>query len=255
MFSTSQARQAFKTYPLGESPVMFQRWENLLFLHWKISPKWLQTTLPTGLFVDQFAGNAYIGIVPFFMQAVRPAYLPSLPHLSYFQEVNVRTYVIDQNGIPGVWFYSLDANRRIAVLIAQKIFALSYYLAKMSASYQDSGIQYSALRVGSQETAEYEYFPGEILDPPNPETLESFLLDRYLLYSYNKHKSQLYSGRVWHLPYRLRQVRLASFSDAPMKWNGFDSLENNPDHVCMSANVDVQIFKLKKLIIKQKLVT
>ena len=35
-------------------------------------------------------------------------------------EVNVRTYVYDQASVPGVWFYSLDANQRLAVALARR---------------------------------------------------------------------------------------------------------------------------------------
>jgi hypothetical protein len=75
-----------------------QRWSELLFAHWKIDAPTVQATLPRGLFVDTFAGDAYIGVVPFFMQRVRPAWLPPLPWISWFLELNVRTYVHDENG-------------------------------------------------------------------------------------------------------------------------------------------------------------
>ncbi len=56
---------------------MYQRWDDLLFLHWSYDPSAIQSTLPRGLTVDTFEGKAYIGIVPFFMRDVRPSLLPS----------------------------------------------------------------------------------------------------------------------------------------------------------------------------------
>jgi uncharacterized protein len=50
-----------------------QRWNDLLFLHWKVPVEAVQATLPTGLFVDTFEGDAHSGIVPFFMERVRSA--------------------------------------------------------------------------------------------------------------------------------------------------------------------------------------
>ena len=38
-----------------------------------------QETLPDGLFVDPFGGQAYLGIVPFFMENIRPLFLPAVP--------------------------------------------------------------------------------------------------------------------------------------------------------------------------------
>jgi hypothetical protein len=49
------------------------------------------------------------------MWGVRPVFAPALPLLSESHELNVRTYV-HLGGVPGVWFFSLDANNRVAVL-------------------------------------------------------------------------------------------------------------------------------------------
>src|SRR5260370_520901 len=115
--------------PRRQSPVMFQRWLHLLFLHWPVSPEIVQMTLPKGLQVDTFEGNAWVGIVPFFMQGVRPAGFISFPGISNFLELNLRTYVRDANGRPGIWFYSLDANQPLAVCLARATFALPYEFA------------------------------------------------------------------------------------------------------------------------------
>src|ERR1700674_4951250 len=92
--------------PLNQSPVMFQRWFHLLLLHWAVEPESIQSTLPPGLQVDTLAGKGWIGLVPFFMRVVRPAGLPSIVGLSNFLELNLRTYVLDRDGRPGIWFHS-----------------------------------------------------------------------------------------------------------------------------------------------------
>jgi uncharacterized protein YqjF (DUF2071 family) len=98
-------RQLIERQPPGHpSPVMFQRWLHLLFLHWSLLPDIVQRTLPEGLRVDAFEGKAWIGIVPFFMRSVRPAGFPSVPGISNFLELNLRTYVRDVSGRPGIWF-------------------------------------------------------------------------------------------------------------------------------------------------------
>ena len=94
--------------PVGRPPVMFQRWLDLSFLHWMIDPKMVQRTLPRGLSVDMYKGRAWIGMVPFCMTGVRPVMLPVVS--THFLELYLRTYVLDRQGAPGVWFYSLDAN-------------------------------------------------------------------------------------------------------------------------------------------------
>ena len=135
-----------------ERPASFlvgrQRWNHLLFGHWKIDAAEIQATLPPGLFVDTFEGDAYLGVVPFFMQRVRPAWLPPLPGVSWFLELNVRTYVFDAEGRPGVWFYSLDCNQPVAVFLARSLFHLPYFHAKMTSVIRDGAIffQFAAPR-------------------------------------------------------------------------------------------------------------
>ena len=97
-----EQRLAARQPPAGRQPVMFQSWRHLLFLHWKVNPGALQALLPAGLTIDVFRGDAFVGIVPFFMCGVRPRLLPQAPGLSSFLELNVRTYVYDADGIPGV---------------------------------------------------------------------------------------------------------------------------------------------------------
>jgi uncharacterized protein YqjF (DUF2071 family) len=91
---------------------MHHRWESLLFLHWQVPPERIQQTLPAGLTVDTVEGDGFVGITPFFMRNVRPIGLPALPWLSEFQELNVRTYVFDRHGVPGIWFTRSIATSR-----------------------------------------------------------------------------------------------------------------------------------------------
>ncbi len=91
---------------------MYHSWQDLLFLHWTFKPDLIQQLLPPGLHVDTFDGHAWLGVVPFFMRNIRPWWCPAIPGLSHFQELNLRTYVVDEQGTPGVWFLSLDADWR-----------------------------------------------------------------------------------------------------------------------------------------------
>src|SRR5437899_137300 len=108
-----------RPYPLPKGPwVMTQTWHELLFSHWPIAPEALRPLIPAVLPLDTFEGQCWVGIIPFRMSNVRPRGAPAMPALSQFHELNVRTYVT-VGGIPGVYFFSLDAGNPLAVVTAR----------------------------------------------------------------------------------------------------------------------------------------
>lgn len=129
------AAQLAAREPDGRRPVvMHHRWDSLLFLHWTVPAESIRKTLPSGLTVDTRNEKAYLGITVFFMQKVRLTGFPPFPWFSAFQELNVRTYVVDRAGVPGVWFYSLDCNQPLAVVGARASTGLPYFRAKMTSA-------------------------------------------------------------------------------------------------------------------------
>ena len=228
---------------------MSQQWTDLLFLHWEYSIDEIQRTLPPDLKVDTFEGKAYLGIVPFFMRNIRPRFCPIVPGISNFLELNLRTYVRDRSGSPGVWFYSLDANQRLAVTIARRFFHLPYFFADMSAEHSSNGtIRYSSLRKENTERSTacyFEYAAGPSLPEPEPHSLEFFLVERYILYSLSP--KGLMRGKVWHKPYDLCQPKLNAWDANLCQLNGFTQPIRPPDHMLMSPGVDVRIFSLERV--------
>lgn len=226
---------------------MHQTWRDLLFLHWKIEPALVQATLPPGLRVDTFEGDAYLGLVPFFMQGIRPRSLPAVRGLSNFLEMNVRTYAFDEHGRAGVWFYSLDANQPLAVTIAKNFFHLPYFRADMRATHAEDGIRYRCSRreASPRSASVFHYAGGNRLPAPEPGSLEFFLLERYLLFAYRERDKTLFSGQVHHNPYTLRQARLANCEETATSQAGFDVSGREPDHVAFSPGVDVHVFRIQ----------
>lgn len=232
-------RLAMRENP-ADSPVMFQRWSRLLFLHWEVSAEVIQARLPKGLHVDQYQDKCYLGIVPFFMEKVRPRFLPCAPWLSHFLELNVRTYVFDENGQPGVWFFSLDCNQPIAVELARRFFHLPYQHAAMSVR----GTQYCCRRKDQDETAIYDYAVEGPFLTADPGSLEFFLLERYLLFSASP-DGPLHTGRVHHQPYSFAPIAEPVHSTLPFQWEGFD-LNGPPSSALVSPGVPVRIHPLRK---------
>lgn len=235
-------RLAARERPTG-SAVLQMRWSELLFLHWAWDPEEIQRTLPAGLQVDNFEGSAWLGIVPFFMRWVHPRGLPCLPGLSDFLELNVRTYVYDTNGVPGVWFYSLACNQPVAVELARRFFHLNYVHARMQAERRLVGLHYAADRKGP---AVYLYRPLGSTQLAIPGSLEFFLLERYLLFSANR-RGRIFSGRVHHQPYVYSQADVKKWSFLPAAEDGFADPGREPDHICTSRMVEVEAWPIRRV--------
>ena len=240
-------RVAARRRPAGNA-LMFQQWRDLLFLHWAYPATAIQATLPEGLFVDTFGGKAYLGVVPFFMRNIRPRFLPAVPGISDFMELNLRTYVHDRAGVPGVWFYSLDANQWFAVEIARRFFHLPYEHAKMKSSRTAEGrIQFESLRTGARANGTrcgFDYAPGADLPQPEAGSLEFFLVERYRLYS--RAPDGLRVGAVFHEPYPLCRAEVAAWDENLLPLDGFTPTGRPPDHVTLSRGVNVTIFPLER---------
>ena len=223
---------------------MRQRWNKLLFLHWPIDPDQIQARLPKGLHVDLFEGMAWIGVVPFSMECVHPIGLPPMPWLSWFLELNVRTYVHDDEGRPGVWFFSLDCNQPVAVEVARRFFHLPYNHAKMSATTKDGEIFYCSQRKESQTASRFRYRLPIKSEPASEGSLEWFLVERYLLFT-NDSTGRIRSGRVHHAPYRIQPADCIEWSSEPIRENGFHSPSGGPDSMLVAEPVNVAIYPLK----------
>ena len=81
------------------------------------------------------------------MSHVHPRYVTSVPWLSHFPELNVRTYV-RVGDKPGVFFFSLDAGNPVAVFLARTLFYLPYFRARMDMATRPGGhtVHYQSVR-------------------------------------------------------------------------------------------------------------
>ena len=224
--------------------VMYQRWEELLFLHWPVEPQVVAKVLPSGLAVDTYEGRAWLGVVPFSMRDVRPRFLPAVPGLSSFPELNLRTYAVDEHGRPGVWFYSLDTPKHLPNWIARTYFHLNYRFARIQVEDNGSSRSYrSELWMGTDWDVPQEYEWERIGEPftAEPGSLDFFLTERYRLFAYNDAKGQLMTGQVHHQAYPLQQVNLKRYSKRIFTSNGLSKPDSLPVSLLASSGVNVQI--------------
>jgi uncharacterized protein YqjF (DUF2071 family) len=101
-----------------------QHWRELLFAHWPVSFSALRRHLPAGVEIDTWHGQAWVSAVAFRLNT-RLAGWPSIPFVSSFLELNLRTYVRDRDQ-PAVWFLSMHGSSRPAVWLGRKLTPLPY---------------------------------------------------------------------------------------------------------------------------------
>lgn len=246
-----QDRLDLRNKPVNQSKVMEQKWRDLLFLHWEIDPEIIQRTLPQGLYVDTFENKAYLGIMPFFIKEANPSILQEITPGSSFREINVRTYVYDDKGTPGIWFYSLDADQWLTVNIA-KLLSLPYYHAQIDA-FKDSESEEISYRISRKNTPENKHSLFKYKKRGNeffadPGTLWFFFIERYLLYSFERISKKIITGRVHHSPYPLYDVDVARYDSNLFELDGLPSIKQPPVHIVYSSGVDVSIYMFKGFI-------
>ena len=196
-----------RPWPMPDGPwVMKQTCHDLLFAHWTVAAEVLRKTVPAEFEIDMFDGTAWLGILPFRMTNVAPRGVPSLPWISAFPEVNVRTYVRVGNR-PGVFFFSLDAGSGLAVTAARALSNLPYYAATMTVVSEGKAVEYQSRRDSdglAELNATYEPHGGVFTAAEG--TLEHFLTERYCLYHHDQ-SGVPYRMEIHHPPWRLQSAR------------------------------------------------
>jgi uncharacterized protein len=242
---TVEQRLRAREKPIGRIRFL-QNWLELLFLHWVYDPEEIQALLPKGLYVDTYKGKGYIGVIPFLMSDIKPAFFGnSLSGISFY-ELNVRTYVYDDKGVPGVWFFSLDASSWLATKIGQYFFHLPYHSSTFKVIYRADGwIDYQCTRSQSK-SASFLYRKGGLKGLASTETLEFFLLERYHFFAANK-KDRLFRVSVHHSPYQIYETEVASWNQQPLVWNKLCSIDENPVHQMMTKGLSVDIYPIHGL--------
>jgi len=204
-------------------------WQDLLFMHWPVGVDALRPLVPPVLSIDTFEGSAWLGVVPFDMPGVRPHFLPAVPGLSNFPEINLRTYVTAE-GRPGIWFFSLDAHSRIAVRLARATFHLPYFDAEMSCHAAGNEVEYRSVRTHrGAPLAEFaaRYSPvGEPFES-NKASIESFLTERYCLYSADG-RGNVRRGEIHHHPWPLQPAEAEVRTLAMTQQIGLKPPETDP---------------------------
>jgi len=211
---------------------MRQTWRQLTFLHWPYSADDVRQLLPAGLELDTFDAQAWVGLIPF-----------TIHHLTGFRpfpETNVRTYVIGPDGGRGVWFFSLDAARLLAVIGARVGYGLSYYWSTMRVAMEGRRIRYQSRRKWPHHRAPTNILvePGNLYTAAELGPRDHFLTARYCLYTIRR--GRVVRAQIEHDPWPLARARVVEANDTLIQAAGL----RPPAGAALahySADIDVKI--------------
>ena len=226
---------------------MYQTWGKLLFLHWPVAEHAIRRLVPEPLELDNFEGKTWVSLSPFTMCGIRPLFFPALPLLSQSHELNVRTYV-HVKGVPGIWFFSLDAANPLAVWGARATFHLPYFRARMRLEQDGQTIQFRSRRKRpSAPRAEFEasWKLGSALPRAQPGSLDFFLVERYCLYS--ARRGRLYRARIYHAPWPLRQATLCQLTSSMLESHGLPTPSEAPLLHAQAEPLRVEVWPLEEV--------
>ena len=245
MYSFYETEQ--RPYPLPRSPwVMTQVWNDLLFLHYPIDPDLLRAHVPKELELDLYQGEAWISIIPLKITGSRVRKTPALPVISSYIELNVRTYVV-YKGVPGIYFFSLDANSLANVLGAKAVTALPYKLASMQFNQTENEFYMKSERIGDKEAYQFEvsYRREERMAEPIADTLDFWLLERYCMYSY--YGKQILRGDIHHDAWKVSGVSASIRKNTMLSFLGDELSVNEPRLLHYARMKRFLFYPLKKV--------
>ena len=179
--------------------IIQQTWQNVFFIHYRVSAKKLQKLVPFEL--DLYDNYAIISVIPFHMDAIRFPFLPTIPKISSLWELNIRTYV-NVKGVKGIYFFTLETDSKLGELIARSFFNLPYRFSKIKASTATGGfysVEYSRdnLSFNMQATTN---------DKAQQTQLDLWTTERYSLFT--KKNGVSFQGIVKHLPWSLTSAKI-----------------------------------------------
>ena len=214
----------------------YQEWNNALFFHYKINPAFLKPFIPANLELDILENNAWISLVAFKMENIRPRFLPAFPPISNFGEINLRTYVTKYNK-PGVYFLTIEAEKLFSAILAKSLSGLPYEKSTIKKTKNS----YKANHPKRNFILDATYTIGNHVE--NKTDLDLFLTERYCLYL--DKNEELFRYEIQHLPWKINQLEL-DFLNIDYQINDL-VIDSRPDLVHYSEGVQVVAWEKEKI--------
>jgi len=121
-----------RPWPLPQAPwIMSQQWRDITFIHYAVDSNMLHPFIPKGLELDTYHDQAWISIVVLQVHHLRLRFMPPIPGMMDFNQINIRTYVRSSEGKPGVYFLRIGATSRLAVFGASTFMHMPFVHADL----------------------------------------------------------------------------------------------------------------------------
>jgi len=208
----SLRRVGHRPFPLPESRwTLGQTWEHTFWAHWPVAASEVRKHVPDELAIEEHDGSAWLGIVFFRVRSLRARGALPVPGISSFLQLNARTYVRGPDGLPGVWFFSIDASSRLAALGVRRIYHVPAFHARMTLEPVADWCDAECVRVGEPgRVFSARYRPTGDTFHAQPGSLEWFLTERYRLFAVDA-RAEMHHDR-WLLSPAEAEIELATIA-------------------------------------------
>jgi hypothetical protein len=212
----------------NESWKFYQEWNNVIFLHWQVELSELKKLVPKELEIDTFDGKAWVSIVAFTMEKIRPKNIPHFPPISNFDEINIRTYV-KSNNKTGVYFLSIEGGKNLSCKIAKGMSGLPYRYSKIKRSEN----HYESNNTDFNDKLNIQFSIGQGITEKTK--LDKWLTERYALFQ-DTEKS-INEFEIHHLEWAINEIILENLE---FNYPRFEKLiTNQPNTIQYSKGVKV----------------
>ena len=206
----------------------YQEWNKAVFLHWKVMVDELRTFVPGHLEIDLFEGNAWVSVVAFTMNKIRPRILPAFSPVSDFDEINIRTYV-RRNNKQGVYFLSIEGGKLLSCKMARGLSGLPYRYSGMK---REKG-RYVSTNERFGDVLKLSFMTGETV--LQKDSLDKWLTERYALFQ--DIGQDIHEFDIHHIEWPLKKIDVEELT---LSYPRFSSLVKGlPDKIHYSPGVQV----------------
>lgn len=213
----------------------YQEWNNAIFLHWQVDIEELKRFVPDPLEIDLYDGKPWVSVVAFTMEKIRPRNFPPFPPISNFEEINIRTYV-KQEDKSGVYFLSIEGGTNLSCKVAKGISELPYRF---------SIIKRTENEIKSSNSEYYDWMKVVFetgMEIKEKTELDKWLIERYALYQDSRTSINEYE--IHHLEWRIREIDIKTLE---VNYPRFEKLlGGKPNKVHFSKGVRVLAWEKNK---------